>query len=137
MDTILTADDLFDIRDHMGRFGRQLDTFRISNSTKLSASTLSTLEKSSSSIKQIVSKLTTEGMNKLTTDLKEPATNIKKAIKKLEDALETIETFNKVENYIAGIINVFGKIVEAFSQRLGSANIASAFDSLKDLFSVV
>lgn len=136
MDTILTADDLFDIRDDMAKFAREIDSFRISKSTQISAFLFSELETWSRLIKNRVFELTGQALNQLTTDLKEPATHLQKAIQKLVDALKTIEKFNKVVNYIADIINIFGVIVRAVSQGLGSANIASAFDSLKDLFSV-
>ncbi|QHG21186.1 hypothetical protein [Nostoc sp. ATCC 53789] len=136
MDTILTADDLFDIRDDMAKFAREIDIFRISKSTQISAFLFSELETWSGLIKNRVFELTGQALNQLTTDLKEPAAHLKKAIQKLVDALKTIGEFNKVVNYIADIINIFGVIVRAVSQGLSSVNIASAFDSLKGLFSV-
>lgn len=136
MDTILTADELFEIRDEMAKLGREIDNFRISNSTKISAFLSSELGNWSRLIKDRVFELTGKALNQLNTDIKEPAANLKKAINQLEDALKTIETFNEAVDYIADIINTFGVIVRATSQGLGSANIASAFESLKNLLGV-
>jgi wobble nucleotide-excising tRNase len=134
MSTILTAEDLFDIRDFMADLARKIDNFRISHSTQISAFFYSELQNWSSLIKNRVFELTGQALNQLATDLEEPAANLKKAIEQLGDALKKIETFNKIVNYIADVINIFGVIVRAVSTGLASANIASAFDSLKDLF---
>ncbi|NMG06193.1 hypothetical protein [Brasilonema sp. UFV-L1] len=136
MDTILTKNDLFEIRDEMAKLAREIDNFRISNSSNISAFLYSELANWSRLIKDRVFELTGKALNQLNTDLKEPAANLKKAINQLEDALKTIETFNESVDYIADIINTFGVIVRAVSQGLGSANIASAFESLKNLLGV-
>ncbi|QLE56834.1 hypothetical protein [Nostoc sp. TCL26-01] len=136
MSQVLTANDLFDLRDAMATFARQIDNFRIANSTQIPAFIFSELETWSRLIKNRVIELTGQALNSLTTDLTEPAANLKKAIKELGDALATIGTFNKVVDYIADIINIFGVVVRAVSLGLGSVNIASAFGSLNNLFSV-
>lgn len=136
MDTILTKNELFEIRDEMAKLGREIDNFRISNSTKISAFLFSELENWSRLIKDRVFELTGKDLNQLKTDIKQPAANLQKAINQLKDALKTIETFNEAVNYIADIINTFGVIVRAASQGLDSANIASAFESLENLLGV-
>lgn len=129
----LTVEQILDIRDLMAEFARKLDHFRITHSTKIPALIFAELQNWSRQIKDRVFELTGKAINQLLTNLEEPAEKIKEAIKKLEDALRTITTFNNVVNEIADIINVFGIIVRAVSSGLASVNIDAAFTSLNNL----
>ena len=137
MTITLTADEIFDLRDAMADFARELDNFRIVNSTQIPAIIFSELEEWSRLIKKRVFDLTGIALQQVKTDLEKPAQEIKKAIKKLKNALKTIDTFNKVIDAIADLITIFGTVARSAATGLGTAGIGSALGSINNIVGLV
>ncbi len=133
MNKQLTAEEIFDIRDKMGELAQKIHNVVEGNSDTIPARIAKDLNDEKSKIDDLVKDLTNVAIEKLLTDLKNPAEKISKAIERLGKALKKINDFNEFLADLANVVNIVGIIATGVVGGIGSVNIRSAFQSLNDL----